>query len=159
MEGNTSTDTILSYVIRITFGLVHAVILTLFSFGITLYIPSLSHILFALLGCVVAPCISLFLTVLCNACVEYISQTAAVEEQSLWPNTLRTAWIPPLGIFCTNLLLLPLEMMPEGIGFGPVTNIVATSVIANFLVSLLLQIYAAKDIQTHSRSEGLSSPT
>jgi hypothetical protein len=50
-------------------------------------------------------------------------------------------------------------MMPEGIGFGPVTNIVATSVIANFIVSLLLQIYAAKDIQTHSRSEGFSSPT
>jgi hypothetical protein len=52
---------------------------------------------------------------------------------------------------------LPLEMMPVGI--GPITNIVATSVIANFVISILLQIYAAKELQISSKSEGFSSPT
>jgi len=137
-----------------TFGLVHGVILTLFSFGITLYIPSLSHILFALLGCIVAPIMSFCLTIFCNACVEYVSQSTMTVE-----HILKTAWIPPIGIFCVNLLLLPLEMMP--VGMGPITNIVATSVIANFIISILLQIYAAKELQDHSssKSEGFSSPT
>ena len=152
MEGNTITDNTLLYVIRITFGLVHAIILTLFSFGITLYIPSLSHILFALLGCVVAPVLSLFLTIFCNGCVEYVSQSTLTVE-----NILKTAWIPPVGIFCMNLILLPLEMMPETVGV--MTNIVATSTIANFIISILLQIYAAKEVQSSSKSEGFSSPT
>jgi len=152
MGGNTSTDNTLSYVIRMTFGLVHGIILTLFSFGISLYIPSLSHILFALLGCIVAPLLSLGLTIFCNACVEYVSQSTVTVE-----HILKTAWIPPFGIFCVNLILLPLEMMPVGI--GPITNIVATSVIANFVISILLQIYAAKELQISSKSEGFSSPT
>ena len=152
MEGNTITDNTLLYVIRITFGLVHAIILTLFSFGITLYIPSLSHILFALLGCVVVPVLSLCLTIFCNACVEYVSQSTLTVER-----ILKTAWIPPAGIFFTNLLLLPLEMMPETVGI--ITNIVATSTIANFIISILLQIYAAKEVQSSSKSEGFSSPT
>ena len=152
MEGNTITDNTLLYVIRITFGLVHAIILTLFSFGITLYIPSLSHILFALLGCVVSPVLSLCLTIFCNACVEYVSQSTLTVER-----ILKTAWIPPAGIFFTNLLLLPLEMMPETVGL--MTNIVATSTIANFIVSILLQIYAAKEVQSSSKSDGFSSPT
>jgi hypothetical protein len=56
-----------------------------------------------------------------------------------------------------NLILLPLEMMPETVGI--ITNIVATSIIANFIVSSLLQIYAAKEVQSSSKSEGFSSPT
>lgn len=154
MEGNTtggSSDQML-YAIRLTFGIVHGVILTLFSFGISLYIPSLSHILFALLGCVVAPCLSLLLTVFCNACVEYVSQSTVTVER-----ILRTAWIPPLGIFCVNLILMPLEMMPMSIGTIP--NLVAASVVANCITSILLQIYAAKDIQTYSSKSGDSSPT
>jgi len=155
MEGNTTgdpTDGVLSYVIRMTFGLVHGVILTLFSFGITLYIPSLSHILFSLLGCIVAPMLSLALTIFCNCCVEYVSQSTITVEHSL-----RTAWIPPLGIFCLNLLLLPLEMTPIQ---GTISLLVATSVIANFILSIILQVYAAKDIQNYSsKSEGFSSPT
>jgi hypothetical protein len=155
MGGNTTgdpSDQALSYVIRMTFGLVHGVILTLFSFGITLYIPSLSHILFSLLGCIVAPMLSLCLTIFCNCCVEYVSQSSISVEHSL-----RTAWIPPLGIFCLNLLLLPLEMSPI---HGTISLVVATSVIANFILSTILQVYAAKDIQNYSsKSEGFSSPT
>lgn len=152
MEGNSTGDSgdKMLYAIRLTFGIVHGVILTLFSFGISLYIPSLSHILFALLGCIVAPCLSIILTIFCNGCVEYISQSTVTVER-----ILKTAWIPPLGIFCVNLVLLPLEMMP--MTFGTITNLVATSTIANFITSILLQIYAAKNIQ-YSSSSGGSSP-
>jgi hypothetical protein len=48
-------------------------------------------------------------------------------------------------------------MMPETVGV--MTNIVATSTIANFIISILLQIYAAKEVQSSSKSEGFSSPT
>jgi hypothetical protein len=81
-----------------------------------------------------------------------VSQSTITVER-----ILKTAWIPPLGIFCANLILLPLEMMPVGI--GPITNIVATSVLVNFVISIILQIYAAKELQTSSKSEGFSSPT
>ena len=156
MEGNTirqSTDT-LHYAIRMTFGVVHAVILTLFSFVIALYFPSLSHILFALLGCVVAPCISLILTIFCNACVEYVSLSTMTVGR-----ILKTAWIPPLGIFCASLIILPLEMMPSLGSTWPVTSIVATSIVVNFLLSAILQVYAVKDIQLSSNSGGISAPT
>lgn len=154
MEGNTTreSDQAIEYVIRMTFGLVHGVILTLFSFGIALYIPSLSHTLFALLGCIMAPCVSLILAIFCNACVEYVSQSTMTVER-----ILKTAWIPPLGIFCVNLLLLPLEMMPTGLS-GYITSLMATSVIANFLVASILQVYAAKAMSYSSKSAGFSSP-
>lgn len=161
MGGNTfgdSTD-IIHYAVRMTFGIVHGVILTLFSLGISLYVPSLSHILFALLGCIVAPCVSLCLTIFCSGCVEYVSQSTITVER-----ILKTAWIPPLGIFCMNVVLLPLEMMPAAGLEGPITSVIATSIIANFILSIILQVYAARDIQTsvhHSSpiSEGFSSPT
>jgi len=149
MEGNTFPE--LDYAIRITFGIVHGIILTLCSFGITLFIPSMSHILFALLGCVIAPCISLILTVFCTASVEYVSRSTVTLER-----ILRTAWIPPLGIFCMNLILLPLELMPSIEAEGPFTSVVATSCLANLIFSILLQVYAARNVQ--SNSEGLSGP-
>jgi len=150
MEGNTFPE--LDYAIRITFGIIHGVILTLSSLGICLYIPSLSHILFALLGCVVAPFISLVLTIFCNASVEYVSMSTMTME-----HILRTAWIPPLGIFCMNIILLPLEMMPSIAAQGPYTSVVATSIFVNFLLSILLQVYAAKGVQA-STSPGFSAP-
>jgi sulfite exporter TauE/SafE len=52
---------------------------------------------------------------------------------------------------------MPLEMMPMSIGTIP--NLVAASVVANCITSILLQIYAAKDIQTYSSKSGDSSPT
>jgi len=151
MEGNTFPE--LDYAIRITFGIIHGVILTLSSLGMCLYIPSLSHILFALMGCIVAPLISLILTIFCNASVEYVSSQTMSSDK-----ILSSAWIPPLGIFCMNILLLPLEMMPSiGAVQGPYTSVVATSILANFLLSILLQIYAARGVQA-SKSAGFSSP-
>ena len=151
MEGNTFAE--LDYAIRITFGIIHGVLLTLSSFVICLYFPSLSHILFALLGCIMAPSISFILTVFCNASVEYVSKSTMTTE-----HILSTAWIPPFGIFCMNLILLPLEMMPSiGTVHGPYTIVVATSIFVNFLLSIVLQVYAARNLQT--KSAGLSSPT
>jgi hypothetical protein len=56
-----------------------------------------------------------------------------------------------------NVLLLPLEMMPSMGTEGPYTSVVATSIFANFLLSILLQIYAAKGVQA-STSAGFSAP-
>jgi hypothetical protein len=150
MEGNTFLE--LNYAIRITFGIIHGVILTLSSLGICLYIPSLSHILFALLGCVVAPFISLILTIFCNAAVEYVSMSTVTME-----HILSNAWAPPVGIFCMNIILLPLEMMPSMGIEGPYTSVVATSIFVNFLLSIILQVHAARGLQA-SKSAGLSAP-
>ena len=150
MEGNTFPE--LDYAIRITFGIIHGVLLTLSSLGICLYVPSLSHMLFALMGCIVVPLISLILTIFCTAAVEYVSRSTITVEY-----ILRTAWIPPLGIFCMNSLLLPLELMPSMGTEGPYTSVVATSIFASFILSILTQIYAAKGVQV-SRSAGFSAP-
>ena len=74
---------------------------------------------------------------------------------------LKTAWIPPLGIFCMNAMLIPLEMMPSAGLEGPITSVVATSIVANFVLSVILQVYAAKHIQdeviySSSKSSGFS---
>jgi hypothetical protein len=57
-------------------------------------------------------------------------------------------------------VILPLEMMPS-LGFSsPLNILVATSVLINFLLATVLQIYAAKDIQQdYSSPSGSSGPT
>jgi len=40
-----------------------------------------------------------------------------------------------------------LEFMPSAGLEGPITSVVATSIAANFVLSIILQVYAAKDIQ------------
>ena len=169
MEGNSvghSTENI-QYALRITFGIVHGVILTLFSFGLALLFPSLSQFLFALFGCVVIPSISFLLTLFCNACIEYVSPEQNRDIDSFMPQSsttvariLKTAWIPPLGVFCVNLLILPLEMMPV-LGFtGPINALVITSIVMNFLLTVILQVYAARNVQVDSsKSVGAEAPT
>ncbi len=139
------------YAIRITFGVVHGVILTLFSFCAALLYPSLSHLLFSLFGFVVAPLMSLCLAVVCNLCVNYVSQSGLTVADSL-----KTAWIPPMGVFVVALVLLPLEMIPH-LFDDPLSILAITFVIVNGFLTTLLQIYAAKSIQTHS--SGSSGPT
>lgn len=150
MEGNTSskpTDDI-HYALRITFAIVHAVILTLCSFGLALFFPNLSQ----LLGCVIIPMLSLVMTIFCNGCVEYLAQSTLSVSR-----ILKTAWIPPLGVFCVNLIILPLEFLPA---VGPINTLVVTSIVVNFLLTTVLQVYAAKDIQeSSSKSGGSSVPT
>lgn len=164
MGGNTighPNDSV-QYALRITFGVVHGVMLTLCSFSLALFFPSLSQFLFTLFGCVVIPLLSLILTIFCNGCIEYVSSEQArmikpkgqplaapyVSQLTLTvARILKTAWIPPLGVFCVNLIILPLEMMPA-LGFtGPINNLLITSIIVNFMLTTILQIYAAHDIQ------------
>jgi hypothetical protein len=62
-----------------------------------------------------------------------------------------------------NLIILPLEMMPA-LGFtGPINTLLITSILMNFALTTILQIYAARDIQrstSHSsKSSGTSVPT
>jgi len=112
--------------------------LTVFSFGLTLFLPA------NLLIYVATPLISLALTIFCNGCVEYVSQSTLTLA-----HILKTAWIPPLGIFCVNLFLLPL----------PINTLVISSIVANCILATLLQVYAAKDVQDSSKSSGASVPT
>lgn len=159
MSGNStaesSTHTNLNYAIRITFGVVHGVILTVISLALAMLFPSLSHFLFGLFGFVVAPLCSVGLTLLCNVCVSYVS-TFRVDFRE----AARTVWIPPLGILCAAAVLLPLEMMPN-LGFpGPLNILAATFVATNCVIVTLLQIYASRKIQASpSESEpGASAP-
>lgn len=154
-NSNPHKETTIDYAIRLTFGVVHASILTLFSFGLAFLVPSISHFLFSLFGCVIAPALSLLLAIFCNACVEYVSTSTVT-----WKRILSSSWIPPLGVFCASLLILPLELMPS-LGFsGPVNTLVVTSIVVNFVVSALLQVYAGERIQSSSVSDaaGGSAP-
>lgn len=149
MEGKKAGDPTeqLPYVIRITFGIVHSVILTLVGFLLILSFPSFSHFLFGLYGCILAPLLSFCLTVFCNACVEYVSQSTITVTR-----ILQTAWIPPFGVFCCSLFLVPLERIPSLAFLGPLSTLAMSSTIVNFLVVLLLQVYAARVVQSSSES-------
>ncbi len=154
MEGNSVSgeSAAIQYSIRLTFGIVHAVLLTVFSFCLALIFPSFSHFLFGLFGCVVAPLLSFILTLFCNGCIEYVSESTVTPK-----HILQTSWAPPLGVFCTSLIILPLEMMPS-LGFhGPINTLIATFVAFNFLTTTLLQIYAGKVLQTRPRTQASDS--
>jgi hypothetical protein len=48
-------------------------------------------------------------------------------------------------------------MMPQ-LGFrGPVNTLVVTSIVANFIVTALLQVYVAKEIQTQGQAQASPS--
>jgi hypothetical protein len=141
----------IDYAVRLTFGVVHATLLTLFSFALAFLVPSFSHFLFSLFGCILAPLLSLLLAVFCNACVEYVSTSTLT-----WKRILKSVWLPALGVFGVSLLILPLEMMPQ-LGFrGPVNTLVVTSIVANFIVTALLQVYVAKEIQVQASVASVS---
>ena len=141
------------YALRITFGVVHAVLLTLGGLGLAYLVPSLSQFLFGLYGCVLAPALSWLLAIFCNGCLQYVAEARVTPH-----GCLATSWIPPLGVFCLSLIILPLEMMPS-LGFtGPLNTLLATSLVGNFILAFVLQIYAVRSNQS-SASEGASDPT
>lgn len=159
MKGNETAGTLqtdqLHYAIRLTFGLVHAVILTLVTFGLIVCFPSLSHWSFALLGCLVLPSVSLCLSGICTGSVQYVCE-GHIHIQTL----LQSCWIPPLGIFCISLFILPLEMMNTG-SIGPLNILIATSIVMNAIITCILQVYSSTRLQS-SNSTGIgsaSSPT
>ena len=78
-----------------------------------------------------------------------------------YAHILNTAWIPPVGIFVVNLVILPLEMMPS-LGFsGPINTLLITSIVMNLILTTILQIYVGRKIQEEisSKSPGVSGPT
>jgi len=135
MNGNESES--IRYAIRHTFGIVHAVILTLFTFGLVVWFPSLTHWSFTFLGCILLPAISFFLTCFCTACIQYVC-----EGMYDTTSVLKRGWIPPFGIFMITLFILPLEMM-QSTGIGPFSALIATSIFMNGIAAWLLQVYAS----------------
>ena len=135
MNGN-ETDS-LRYAIRHTFGIVHAVIITLITFGLIILFPSLKNWSFTFLGCILLPLISCLLTAFCNACIYYVCEGNAVPSRFL-----KRVWVPPLGIFTITLFILPLKMM-QSTGIGPFSTLMATSIFMNGVVAWLLQVYAS----------------
>jgi hypothetical protein len=136
MSGNENDPKYeVNYAIRLTFGLVHAVILTLITFGLIVWFPSLSGWSFAGLGFVILPFVSSLLSILCTGCVQYVS-----DGYFNITEILKLTWIPPLGVFCVSLIILPLEMLPTA-GAGPLNALIATSVVMNALITGILQVY------------------
>jgi hypothetical protein len=136
MDGN-ETDS-LNYAIRLTFGIVHSVILTLITFGLVSWYPSFSHWSFTLLGCIVLPLISFVLTCFATGCVLYV-RNGEVSVSAAMQNS----WIPPLGIFSVSLFILPLKMM-QSTGIGPLNMLIATSIFVNAILVCVLQVYAVQ---------------
>ena len=151
MEGNRNPlqDANIHYAIRITFGIAHGVLLTLFSFGAALLYPALSHFSFGLFGFIIAPIMSLCLAIVCNTCVNNVSQSKMTLEHSLY-----SAWMPPVGVFVLAAILLPLEMMPSLFRTTALSTLAITFVCGNCILTTLLQIYAARQIQSSSGSSG-----
>jgi hypothetical protein len=164
MGGNTvGNQTDIHYALRVTFGVVHGVLLTLCSFGLALFFPSLSQFLFAVFGCIVIPLLSFLLTIFCSLCIFYVSSRGNLKDTPYmsYAHILNTAWIPPVGIFVVNLVILPLEMMPS-LGFsGPINTLLITSIVMNLILTTILQIYVGRKIQEEisSKSPGVSGPT
>ena len=129
---NDSAHTYVRYAIKHTFGVVHAVLLTLVSFGI-------SSFSFSLLGYFILPLVSLALTFICSASIQYVCDGAIHI-----PAILRKLWIPPLGVFSISLIILPLEMM-RSTGIGPLSTLVATSFVMNAIAVWILQVYSSPD--------------
>ncbi len=150
MEGKNSveiTDTKMQYSLRLTVGILHGTLLTLLSFLVVLLVP------FALFGFVLVPLLSLFLTICCNVFIEYISGKTITLK-----STLQGSWIPPLGIFCASCVVYPLKFMPP---IGPVSALLATSIILNCILAAFLQIYVTRKNQSSSSEVpvGASGPT
>lgn len=129
------------YALRLTFGVVHAVVLTLCTFGLVLWFPSFGQWSFSLLGCIVLPALSALLTVGCTACVQVVSAT----DPPTWQSVLRRAWMPPLGIFCASLFILPLERI-QSEPIGPLSVLMATSICLNAILVAILQNMAAYSV-------------
>ncbi len=131
-------DVRLPHVLRLTFGLVHATLLSILSFVVVVWMPSVSDWSFSWFGCMLMPILSLCLTVFCTGCVQYVSQ-GTYDMRTI----LQTAWIPPLGVFCISLLILPLQFM-QGSWLGPMSTLMATSIGANAIGVGILQNVALR---------------
>jgi hypothetical protein len=104
-----------------------------------------------LLGCLVLPIVSLCITGICTGSVQYVCE-GQIHIQTL----LQSCWIPPLGIFCISLFILPLEMMNTR-AFGPLNILIATSILMNAIVTCILQVYSSTRVEAKAKSLDQSS--
>jgi hypothetical protein len=135
------------FIVRLTFATVLAVLITLFHLGVTLFFPTFTHLFFSLLGCIVLPCIVAFLSFYLAQMTVYTSHIKRSPQE-----ILQSVWIPPVGVFFVNVLILPLEMMSDSV--GPLQILAATSIASGFLVTFFLQLYVGWRLQ-----EAFSEPT
>lgn len=155
MEGNE-----MNYTIRLTFSIVHGILLTLISFCFLILVPSFTESLFSFFGFIVLPLLSLFITIGCNACVEYMTFSEIKIQQ-----VMKGCWIPPLGIFLITSILYPLEIMKIS-WIGPLNTLTATAVVVNGFLTIFLQLYVSRGLKDHAdssdpakdSSSGASSP-
>lgn len=143
MEGvfqifHTTETSPLRYVILHTFGLVHAVLLTLISFSFIAWTES-----WPLFSCLLFPAISFGLGIGCAWWTDYVSEGTASAREAI-----RRAWIPAVGVLCAGLFLLPLEMLKSA---GP-TVLVSTSIGVNAILAWILQVYSLRTVQSSSES-------
>ena len=131
----------MNYTIRLTFSIVHGILLTLISFCFLILIPSFTESLFSFFGFIILPLVSLFLTIGCNACIKYMT-FSEVKIQ----HVMKGCWIPPLGIFLITSILYPLDVMKIS-WIGPLNTLTATAVVVNGFVTSFLQLYVSRDLQ------------
>ena len=155
MEGNE-----MNYTIRLTFSIVHGILLTLISFCFLILVPSFTESLFSFFGFIVLPLLSVFITIGCNACIEYMTFSEINVQQ-----VMKGCWIPPLGIFLITSILYPLEVMKIS-WVGPLNTLTATAVVVNGFLTIFLQLYVSRALKDHAdssdaakdSSSGASSP-
>lgn len=148
MDGNESVS--VHYAIRVTFGIVHSVILTLITFGLICWFPSFSRWSFTLLGCIVLPIVSFLLACFSTGCVLYVRNGELTTV-----SVVQNSWMPPLGIFCVSLFIMPLEMM-QSTGIGPLNMLIATSIFVNAILVCILQVYATRPYTVDTQSSSVS---
>jgi hypothetical protein len=132
----------LNYAIRLTFGVVHAIFITIVGFGLALLFPDLTTFMFSLLGFIIFPLISLLLGYLCNLCILYVT-----ENRYNVRDALRTSWYPAAGVFAVSLFVAPLEYIQPTF-FGDFTLMFGLSLIGNAVATSLLQVYASKNLSS-----------
>lgn len=140
----------MEYAIRITFGFIHAIFITLIGFGLALFFPSLTTILFGLVGFVILPVFSCIVGFLCNMCISYVTHIKYNIRKSI-----QTCWWPAAGVFAMSLCVLPLEYMHPNF-FGDMNLMFVLFLTGNAILTLLLQIYSGLQIQLEEDDGGTS---
>lgn len=134
---------LLRYAILHTFGLVHAVLLTLISFALVAWAPPWAGV-----GCIVLPVLSFCLGVGCSWSVAYVCDGKATVQEAA-----RTAWMPAVGVFVSSLFLLPLEMI-QSTGLN---LLIVSSVVLNGLVAWILQVYSLRSASSAAATSSVGS--
>jgi uncharacterized membrane protein YfcA len=141
----------LEYAIRLIFGIVQSIFVSLIGLGLALLFPSLTTILFGLVGFLFLPILSMILSCLANASILYISNRRKID----WKRAIRWSWYPAVGIIGISICVLPLEYLHPNF-FGDMNLMFGMFLIGITITSFLLQVYAGLRVQTSDPSNGAS---